>query len=321
MPLEEPGLQPAIEVLDAALPLRLGWWDQHRFDAKAQAQAEHSREIPGGGPPTDDFAGVVELNDPWAAQGLPALSEEGQHGFHAARTAQFQANRAIENVLAGPQVIAFALAQQVERPNAIDLVHLIGVEGLRCWIGVTGNQWCQPNLRQGDPVPLQHPLDGPRAGHWADMQGVQLGQDGLRADETVARSRMGLRFEALPDGQNRSLQVGRQAMRMMVETGQFEQSVGPLGPIAPPPALKPIARTAQHLTNGADGLARQAKLNRSLAVVEFVFHCCLRKANQRRLSHGATVDENRSPGSIALTQMAFQTARDVRRTVAALKLP
>jgi hypothetical protein len=60
--LKEPGLEPAVEVFDAALALGSGRWNEHRLDLEAQAQANDPRQIAGGGSPTEELAGIVELD-------------------------------------------------------------------------------------------------------------------------------------------------------------------------------------------------------------------------------------------------------------------
>src|SRR5204863_9595858 len=61
-PLEQPRLEPAVEVLDAAVELRFPFGDKHRLDAKAQAQSDDPRESACRWTPARQFAGVVDLN-------------------------------------------------------------------------------------------------------------------------------------------------------------------------------------------------------------------------------------------------------------------
>ena len=101
-PLEQRLLEPAIEVLHAAIELRLPCRDEHGADAEAQAQPDHPRQGPRRWPPAGQFAGVVELDLGRPVQVLPALPEEGEDLVHAARAGQVKADGAVEGVLAHP---------------------------------------------------------------------------------------------------------------------------------------------------------------------------------------------------------------------------
>src|SRR5262245_37242667 len=94
--LEQRLLEPAIEVLHAAVELRLPGRDEHGADAEAQAQADHPRQRACPRPPTGQLAGVVELDLFRSAQVLPALAEEPEDLVHAPRTGQAQADGAVE---------------------------------------------------------------------------------------------------------------------------------------------------------------------------------------------------------------------------------
>jgi len=72
-PLEQRLLEPAIEVLHAAIELRLPCRDEHGADAESQAQPDHPRQGPRCWPPAGQFAGVVELDLGRPVQVLPAL--------------------------------------------------------------------------------------------------------------------------------------------------------------------------------------------------------------------------------------------------------
>src|SRR5262245_38699371 len=60
--LEQGLLEPAVEVLDAAVELRLPFRDKHRADAKAQTQPDHPTQGACRRSPARQFAGVVELH-------------------------------------------------------------------------------------------------------------------------------------------------------------------------------------------------------------------------------------------------------------------
>src|SRR5262249_42740610 len=77
-------LEPAVEVLDAAVELRLAFRDEHRPDAEAQAQPDHPRQGARVRPPAGQLAGVVQLDLLGDAEVLPALAEEPEDLVHAA---------------------------------------------------------------------------------------------------------------------------------------------------------------------------------------------------------------------------------------------
>src|SRR5262245_22676141 len=73
-PLQQRLLEPAIEILHAAVELRLPFRDEHRRDVETQAQADHSRQSSCRRPPAGQLAGVVELDLLRQAQILPTLA-------------------------------------------------------------------------------------------------------------------------------------------------------------------------------------------------------------------------------------------------------
>src|SRR6516225_8216427 len=75
-PGEQRLLEPAVEVLDAAVELRLPFGDEHGAGAEAQAQADHPRQATCRRPPAGQLPGVVELHLLGDAQIFPALTEE-----------------------------------------------------------------------------------------------------------------------------------------------------------------------------------------------------------------------------------------------------
>src|SRR5258707_10227932 len=99
-PVEQRLLEPAVEVLDAAVELRLPFGDEHGADAEAQAEADHPRQGARRRPPTGQLAGVVELHLLGQAQVLPALAEEPQDLVHAAGLCQAEADAGAETALA-----------------------------------------------------------------------------------------------------------------------------------------------------------------------------------------------------------------------------
>src|SRR5262245_40053346 len=106
MALKQRLLEPAVEVLDAAVELRFSFRDEDGADAVAQAQPNHPRQSARRLPPAAQLAGVVELDLRRPAQILPALAEEPQHLVHLAGTGQAQADSAVEDILAHPDVVA-----------------------------------------------------------------------------------------------------------------------------------------------------------------------------------------------------------------------
>src|SRR5262249_36303560 len=133
-PLEQRLLEPAIEVLDAAIELRLPGRDEHGADAEAQAEPDDARQGAGRLPPAGPLPAVVDLDLLRQPQVLPALAEEPQDFVHVAGGYQTQADGAIEGVLADPDVVAVAAPLEVDRPRQIDLVQFVGGPGLRSGI-------------------------------------------------------------------------------------------------------------------------------------------------------------------------------------------
>jgi hypothetical protein len=116
-PLQQRLLEPAVEVLHAAVELGLPGRDEHRADAIAQAKANHPRQGPRRPPPAGQLAGVLELDLLRPAQVLPTLPQEPEDRVYAAGIGQTQADGAVEGVLADPDVIAVAAALEVDRPH------------------------------------------------------------------------------------------------------------------------------------------------------------------------------------------------------------
>src|SRR5260370_4797327 len=123
---EQSRLEPAVEVLHAAVELRLPCRNEDGADPEAQAEPDHPREGACRRPPAGQLAGVVELDLLRPAQVLPALAEEPENLVHAARAGQAQADSAVEGVLAHPEVVAVTAALEVDWPDEIHLVEFVG---------------------------------------------------------------------------------------------------------------------------------------------------------------------------------------------------
>ena len=97
-------LEPAVEVLHAAVGPRLPLRDEHQADAEPQAEPDHPRQGPRRRSPAARFPGVVELDVRRSAQVLPAFAEEPEDLAHPTRTGQAEADGAVEGILADPDV-------------------------------------------------------------------------------------------------------------------------------------------------------------------------------------------------------------------------
>src|SRR5512144_720760 len=116
-PLQQRLLEPAVEVLHAAVELRLPFGNEHRADTEAETEPDHPRQGPRRGSPAGQFAGIVELDLLRSAQVLPAFAEEPEDLVHAAGGGQAEADGTVEGVLAHPDVVAVAPPLEVERPH------------------------------------------------------------------------------------------------------------------------------------------------------------------------------------------------------------
>src|SRR5262249_7177103 len=245
-PVEQPRLEPAIEVLHPAieLPLRLG--AEHRADADPQAEPDRPRQVARRRPPATQFAGVVELDLLGDAQILPALAEEPEDLVPAPRAGQAEADGAVEGVLADPDVVAAPAPLAVARPHQIDVVELVGGPGLRAGIVLAGQQRGEADPGRGQAVALQDALDGPRGGERANAQGLQLGADGRAPDQAVARRRRGTGLEPAADGEDGPLQLGRDLLGdEMAGPGQVVEARGARLDVAAPPLVEPTLGAAQ----------------------------------------------------------------------------
>src|SRR5262249_20466721 len=224
-----------------------------------QAQPDHPRQRARTGPPAGQFAGVVQLDLLGDAQVLPALPEEPEDLVHAAGVGQAQADGAVGDILAHPHVVARAAGLQVDRPDQIDLVQLVGSPGLRAGPLLPRQQRGQAYPRRGQAVALQDAFDGAFAGERADTQDFQFGPDGWGADQAVAGSWAGVGLKPAADGEDGPLQFGRDVLGdVVVGPGQVVEAVGAGLQIAAPPLVEPDLAAAQGRADGLDGPAGQA---------------------------------------------------------------
>src|SRR5262249_9738796 len=272
-PAEERLLEPAVEVLHAAVELRLPLGDEHRADAEAEAEADHPRQGPRRCPPAGQFAGVIELDLLRPAQVLPALAQEAEHLVHAPGVGQAQADGAVEGILADPDGVAVAAPPEVDRPDQIDLVQLVGGAGLRAGVVLPGQQWGQAHPWGRQAVALEDALDGALAGEGPDAQGSQLAQDGGGPDEAVAGGRGGVGLEAAADGADGPLQVRRGGLGDGVGApGQVVEALGAVLQVAMPPLVEPGLDATQGRAEVVDGAAGEAETDGALTRREFVVH-------------------------------------------------
>ena len=230
-------------------------------------------------PPAGQLAGVVELDLRRPAQVLPALAEEPEDLIHAAGLGQAQADGAVERILADPDVVAVAAALEVDGPHQIDLVEFVGGPGLRTGPLLAGQQRSETDPRRGQAVALEHALDGARVGQRVDTEGLEFGQDGRGPDEAVAGGRRGVGLEPATDGEDGSLQLGRDALGdVMGGVGQVVQALGARFEVAAPPLVEPEWGAAQGLADVLDRSAAEAERDGPLACRESVVHGYLRGA-------------------------------------------
>src|SRR6516164_230862 len=275
--LEPAGLEPAVEVLHAAVELRLPLGDEDRLDAEPQAQPDDPREIPCRRPPAAQLAGVVELDLGRPSQILPTFAEEPEDLVPATGIGQAQAEGAVEGILADPDGRAVAAALEVDRPDPIDLVELVRGPGLRAGILLARQQWDQPDLGQSQAVALQNPLDGAGRGERPDVQSLQFGEDGRGPDQAVASGRRGMGLEPATDGEDGALQLGRDALGdVVVGPGQVVETLGAVLQVATPPLVEPRLAAAQSRADVLDGAAGETETDGGLTRREVVVHGVLR---------------------------------------------
>src|SRR5512135_2785998 len=278
-PVEQPRLEPAVEVLDAAIELRLPGRDEDRPDAEPQAEPDHARQDPRRRPPPAQLAGVVQLDLFGDAEVLPTLPEEPEDLVPAAGGGQPQADGAVEGVLAHPDGVAVALPREVDRPSEIHLMELVGGPGLRAGEFLTRQQWGKADPRRGQAVALQDTLDGASAGQRADVQGLEFGEDGIGPDQAVAGSWRGMRLKPPTDGEDGALQFGRDALGdLVVGPGEVVEALGTGLEIAAPPLVEPELGAAQSRADRLDRATAESESDGALAGGEFVPHGYLRGA-------------------------------------------
>ena len=97
-----------------------------------------------------------------------------------------------------------------------------------------------------------------RGGQRVDIQGLQLDENGMGPDQAVAGGRRGMGLKPPTDGENRPLQLGRDALGMMVGPGQVVKALGAGLAVAAPPLVEPELGAAHSGTDGLDGAASGA---------------------------------------------------------------
>jgi hypothetical protein len=142
------------------------------------------------------------------------------------------------------------------------------------WRGSSGD-W---RARGRQAVALEHAFDGAWVGQWANVEGLEFGQDGGGIDQAVADGRRGVGLEPAANGKDRLLQLRRDALANLACAGQVVQARGAELEIATPPLVKPGGGAVQRLADERDGTARKAERNGTLACREFVVHGNLRGA-------------------------------------------
>src|SRR5512144_3014636 len=190
--------------------------------------------------PVPNLAGIVELDLRRSAQRLPALAEEGQDLVHSARVGQAQADGTVERILADPDVIALASALQIDRPDQIGLVQLVGLPGLGTGVLLAGEQRGQADPGCGQAVALEHTVDGAQAGQRTNVEGLEFGQDRAGTAQVVVVSRRGVGLQPPSDGEDGPFQLWRDAPGdVAAGAGEVVQAVDAEGEIAAPPFVEP----------------------------------------------------------------------------------
>src|SRR5262249_7984514 len=153
---------------------------------------------------------------------------------------QTQADRAIEGVLAHPDVVAVAATLEVDRSNQIDLVEVVGGAGLWAGVLLARQQRGEADPRRGQAIAFENPLDGAFGGEWMDTEGQQFGEDSRSPGQAIASGRRGVGLEPAADGEDSPLQLGRDALgEMVVSAGPVVESFGTSLQIATPPLVEP----------------------------------------------------------------------------------
>src|SRR3954447_22146550 len=111
-----------------------------------------------------------------------------------------------------------------------------------------------------------------------DLQGLQFGEDRMGPDQAVASRRRGMGLEPTADRQDDPLQLGRDALGMMVGPGQVIEALRTGLTVAAPPLVEPALGAAHSGTDGLDGAAGKAQGNSAMTSGQFVVHGYLRVA-------------------------------------------
>jgi hypothetical protein len=214
-PVEQPRMEPAVEVLHPSVGLRLLLRDQGRPDTEAQTNPDHSRQGPCRRPPAPQLAGVVELSPLGDALILPSLPEEPQDLVHAARAGQAEADGAIEGVLAHPDGVVVAATIEIDRSPQVHLMDWL--EARACGSGYSWQVSSGARRTRGAVKPLRCRARsmGAARRERTDAQGLQLGTDGRGPDQTIAGSRRGMGRKPA-DGEDGPLQFGWDPLRLLV---------------------------------------------------------------------------------------------------------
>src|SRR5512144_513637 len=157
-------------------------------------------------------------------------------------------------------------------------MELVGALGLRGGVDLARQQPGEAFAGRGQAVALGHALDGARAGQRADVEALQLGQDGGGPDQAVAGSRRGVGLEPSADGEDGPLQFGRDLLGDVAGPGQVEQAIDAGLEVASPPLVEPGLGAAQGRADLLDGAAGEAEGDGALTRDELVVHGCLRGA-------------------------------------------
>src|SRR5262249_14471448 len=112
-----------------------------------------------------------------------------------------------------------------------------------------------------------------------DRQGLEFGKDDRGPDQAVAGGGRGVRLQPTTDGEDGSLQFGRDVLSdVVVGPRQVVETVGPGLQGAAPPLVEPDFGAADGGADGLDGPAGEAQGNGSMTSREFVVHGYLREA-------------------------------------------
>jgi len=168
---------------------------------------------------------------------------------------------------------------QVDRPDPIDLVELVGGPGLRARVFLAWQERGEADPGKGQAVALQDALDGPLAEERVDARGLQLGADGRGADQAVARRRRGMGLEPAADGEDGPLQLGPDAPgRVAARPRRVVEALGAGLPIAVPSLVEPRLAATRDRADLLDGSAGETETDGAPARREFVAHDVLRGA-------------------------------------------